>query len=436
MRFSLSLQLAAIRRWGAKGTLAILEQALFSGSNFVLNILLARWLSPEGYGAFAVGFAVYLFLSGFQNALILEPMSVLATSNYLDLLHIYLPGQFVVHFSLTVVLGALTAGVAASMLLLDTSSSPLAGGLLGVGLFLPFMLLIWLVRRVYYVLQRPQNALICSAVYAVALISGAFLVHTRLSVDDIFPWFALIGIASLVGSVLVLFTGQLQFFHEGKWIDLRLFAARQWLLGRSIFIATLLYSLGTQVQVFIAASFLGLQAAGAYRAVQNFMLPMSQVLTAGTTLTFPAITAEFGKGDFRKLQTKSQAVGIALTTAALVYELALIVGARWVPPILYAGKFTEYAWLIPIIGLVPLFNALETAYSLLLRSLQRPSFYVIDKAVAAFVGAASALILVLWWGLTGAVVSLVLIEVAALCTYFWLYRRWFVPRLAEPGRAA
>src|SRR5580692_6677487 len=39
--------------WIAKGGLAIADYGLISGSNFLLGVLLARWLSPEHYGAYA-----------------------------------------------------------------------------------------------------------------------------------------------------------------------------------------------------------------------------------------------------------------------------------------------------------------------------------------------------------------------------------------------
>jgi O-antigen/teichoic acid export membrane protein len=48
-------------RWGLKGGMAIVDQGIFSGSNFVLYILLARWLAPDDYGAYALGFAGILF---------------------------------------------------------------------------------------------------------------------------------------------------------------------------------------------------------------------------------------------------------------------------------------------------------------------------------------------------------------------------------------
>ncbi|GIX47763.1 MAG: hypothetical protein KatS3mg131_1974 [Candidatus Tectimicrobiota bacterium] len=61
-------------RWARKGGLAVLDQGLFSGANFLVNILLARWLPPEEYGAFAVALSVFYLLAGFHTAVLTEPM--------------------------------------------------------------------------------------------------------------------------------------------------------------------------------------------------------------------------------------------------------------------------------------------------------------------------------------------------------------------------
>jgi hypothetical protein len=68
--------------WVGKGALAIVDQGLLSGSNFLLAVLLARWLPRDQYGAFALGFSIFLFLSGLHNAFFLEPMSVLGPESY------------------------------------------------------------------------------------------------------------------------------------------------------------------------------------------------------------------------------------------------------------------------------------------------------------------------------------------------------------------
>src|SRR5579872_6645673 len=68
--------------WLRKGFLALLDQGLLSGSNFFIAILLARWLSRDAYGAYALGFSIFILLSGFHNAFFLEPMSVFGPESY------------------------------------------------------------------------------------------------------------------------------------------------------------------------------------------------------------------------------------------------------------------------------------------------------------------------------------------------------------------
>ena len=50
-----------------KGFLAVLDQGLISGSNFLLSILLARWLRADQYGAYALSFAIFVLLSFLQQ---------------------------------------------------------------------------------------------------------------------------------------------------------------------------------------------------------------------------------------------------------------------------------------------------------------------------------------------------------------------------------
>ena len=60
--------------WVTKGGLAILDQALFAGANFLVNIFLARWLTPTEYGAFALAYSIFLLLGAFHTAILTEPM--------------------------------------------------------------------------------------------------------------------------------------------------------------------------------------------------------------------------------------------------------------------------------------------------------------------------------------------------------------------------
>src|SRR5690348_9270670 len=75
---------AGARAWSPKGALALLDQGLISGANFIVGILLARNLAPHEYGAYALAFQVFLFLSVGYSAMVLEPLSVFGSSVYRD----------------------------------------------------------------------------------------------------------------------------------------------------------------------------------------------------------------------------------------------------------------------------------------------------------------------------------------------------------------
>src|SRR5258708_31580767 len=63
-------------RWMKKGGLAILDNGLISGSNFLLGILLAPWLSPDRTSAYALAFSIFILVGFLYQALLLEPLSV------------------------------------------------------------------------------------------------------------------------------------------------------------------------------------------------------------------------------------------------------------------------------------------------------------------------------------------------------------------------
>src|SRR5215471_6630635 len=49
-----------LQAWAVRGGVSILQQGLFAGSHFVVNVLLARWLPPRSYGALALAYSFFL----------------------------------------------------------------------------------------------------------------------------------------------------------------------------------------------------------------------------------------------------------------------------------------------------------------------------------------------------------------------------------------
>jgi O-antigen/teichoic acid export membrane protein len=408
---------ARIKNWGIKGGSAILDQGIFSGSNFVFNILLARWLTQEDYGIFSMVFGIYLFASSFHNALILEPMTILGPSKYPERLRTFIFTQLQIHFPFAALMGGLMI-VAGWMF---RQSPTFSSVLISTGLALPFLLLIWLVRRAFYVIQKPSGALFTSVLYTIFLAIGLWALKP-VSIVTIFP---LMGAASLFGSVLMLVFGGLVETDASKFFDLHEQVLHQFHYGKPLFIAAFLYTAGSQFQVFVTGSLVSISSAGIWRALQNFALPITQMVTAVSVLILPILSAEFGRGNFQSMRRKGFVFMAALTFMTILYEIVLLLGYEHLEFLLYGGKFAAYAWLIPVVGALGIFTAIEAGFAAIVRALQKPIYHAVYGAVSLVSSLVFATWLIAYWGVSGAVVSQLIVGFSILCGTITLYFYYF-----------
>jgi O-antigen/teichoic acid export membrane protein len=394
--------------WGKRSALAIIDQALTSGSNFAVNLLLARWLTGEVYGAFAVVFTGYLFAAGFHTVLLLEPLSVMGPSRHSDRLPSYFRSQIMLHGLLTGLL-SLAALFAGLILRMFVPGSHLIPAILGVAIALPFLLLLWLTRRMCYVMQRPSVAVIGSSSY-IAFVLVGMLVLAHFSKIGPFSAFAVMGLGSILGSCLLFRgLGLLQpdlLAHSG--ISWRLALNENWNYGRWLVGSTILYYILTQTQMLLVAAWVGLAAAGTLRAMQLPAFLMLQVDMATGLLFLPAFSRDFGRGHILRMRHKAKLVSLGLTVTSVCFAIFLELFAKSVEHTLFGGKYSDYAWLMPVIALIPAANAVSTGYSMALRASQKPHFDLISNAVVAPIALLSACLFIYWWGIVGAVASMLL----------------------------
>ena len=297
---------------------------------------------------------------------------------------------------------------------------------MGMGVAIPFILLLWLARRIFYILMKPGNAFLISLSFFILSIIGIIILHSTKLLNT-FTCFIVIGIASIIASIF-LFRKYTNLPKTRNLSDLawRSLVKEQWLYGRWIAAATVLTFLGNQIQVFLLAGLISLQSAGVLDALQNFIGPISQGITAITTLAIPILSYDFGRSNYQDIRQKTLFVAILLTIIAGVYEILLWGFSSQLETLIYNGKYSNFIHFIPILGIIPIFTAITTGYSLALRAIQRPQFFLIYGMVVAPVGLLTGVIFTHIWGLEGAVWSLVIISVITLVVHMILYRNWFI----------
>jgi O-antigen/teichoic acid export membrane protein len=404
--------------------MAILDQGAYSGSNFILNILLARWLTQGDYGAFSVAFTVVLFLSGFHNAIQLEPMSVIGPSHYPGELDDYLYAQIRLNFIITIPVAFLFALTGKILLWGGVVDAYLSQVLVAAGLALPFMLFLWVVRRTYYVRQQPNGALFSSALYAILLMGGLFVAH-YLGMESSMTGFGLMGAASLLSGLVTLLWWRGGFTRGSAFIRMDKVMTSHWHFGKWALAAAALSVAASQIQILMTASMIDLEAAGAFKAMQNLIMPMVQIIAAISIMGLPILSADFGREDYTSLRRKGFLISGALVGLAIMYFCALWLLSVPLDQWLYGGKYSAYVWTIAPLGLAPILIAWTTGYSLIMRSIQRVQFYIISGVASGITGIISSFFLVKAWGITGSVASLVITYSVALIVEYSLYRIWF-----------
>jgi O-antigen/teichoic acid export membrane protein len=423
-----------VRTWGIKSGLSILDQGLVSGAGFLLTFLLARWLSSEVYGAFAVAFATLLFLSGFHNVLLLEPMSVMGPARYSARTPAYFAAQLKIHK----LLGALLAGallLTALFMRLLGANHELTIATAASAFALPFFLMLWLVRRMAYMVQRPSIAGWASAGYFFLTLLGLLALHSWVVVTTATAFF-LMGGAGLLSSLPSMWRlGMLGAKTDDpiscscSWKSV---AHENWNYGRWLVLSTGLFSVAAQVPTYLAAGMLGLGAAGILRAMQVPSLVMSQIVIAVGLLILPSMSYEFGLGQLTRLRRKAVLASSFLTLIALGYAAILELFAGPIEHVLYGGKYSPYVRLIPILGLVPVCTGFAIGFSMAVRASQKPHFDLVANAVSAPVGLITAILFIRLWGLNGAAFSLVA-GFAAYAAVFWWSIRKIPTRVSETG---
>ena len=421
----LAVDRASVQRklipWAMKGGLALLDQGIFAGSNFVISILLARWLSAEQYGTFAVAFAVFLFLVNFHQALLLEPMLVFGSSVYRNSLRRYLKGLLAIHVAMSVVF-VFSLCVSALVIYRMGEADGLPGALLGLAFSTPTVLLLWLTKRTFYLKLSPAPSVGAALLYCALTMGGLAFVYQRHLLSPLTA-FLLMGFGGLGSSlVLLVYLGsKLPSTPDGPsametW-------GKHWRYGR--------WALGANAMMWIpinsfyplVSKFSGLAAAGELKALMNFASPMLQACAAFSSLMLPYAARVLEARGADGINVILKRMTFLCVACAVPYWAVLLLFNRSVFHALYSGRYTEVAHLLPVVALASIAGSAFFGPSIVLRAIEAPRLVFAAVSISSIIAVAAGVPLTWALGVSGAVWSIALSEALAFVAAVILLRR-------------
>lgn len=405
--------------WVGKGSLAVLDQGLFASSNFLLNVLLARWLAPADYGAFALAYSVFLLLLVFHSAILTGPMLVFGPGKYRERFPEYLGILVRGHFALMLPGAALLA--AAAFLLRWLYSPAVERAFLALAIAGPFILLLWLLRRAFYVRLNPGGAAAGGGVYLLILLASALTLRAAGRLTPATGFLAMAA-ASLITCLILLVLLRPTLAADSP--AMRAVAADHWRFGKWGAAAAGPGWVTDNIYFLVLPAWVGLAEAGALKALLNLAMPALQSISALGVLLLPILVRDRDRGGPRAMK-RTIKLSLALFFLGSACYLALLWGFRLqIFHFLYAGKYAAYAsWPLLLVGLLPFAQSLPTVMGNALGALERPNLgfwsCVGSGAVALALGVPLASSLGAGGALVGFVVSYVLMGVLML---FFLMR--------------
>lgn len=406
--------------WVGKGSLAVLDQALISGSNFLIGVLLARWLIPEQYGAYALAFSIFLFLSGLHNALLLEPLSVLGPATYGRCLPAYVGKLLKLHGIVAILLSCL---VAAGILILYgfVANPALVSALWGVCLAVPLVLFFWLCRRAAYVRLKPNLAAAGASVYCLSVV-GLLLLAEKLGWLSCLTAFLIQALAALAAASLLLASLRPQ-ANSPTGPSSSEVVRQHWQYSRWALGTQFVYWLSGNAYYVIVAAFLQIQDAAALRALQNFTVPFGQFLSALSLLVLPWASARFAQDGPRGFGRRIRQVTLWFVGLAAAYCTVLALFGTPIMDLLYGGRYSKLAHLLPLVAAPVLVLAVSQGSTIAVQAMQAPSEVFCAYSVSAGLTIVAGVALARHAGLTGALIGMLLSSLTYGMVITWRFRK-------------
>lgn len=331
---------------------ALTDQAIFAGSNFAINILLARWMSPNEYGAFVVAYAWFVLIHNLYEAVLVEPMSYYASDKYAHKFRKYMGFVFYGHTIIgMVMIAVLLVGTLVAHYL---DSSIIVSAMAGAALAAPFMSIRWLVRQPFYVQSQPQKAVWGGVIYCILVIPSMSILH---QLDWLSPFSALIlmGICGVLAS-LVLVLGMIKPNWSLKDDELTVsnVIEAHWSYSKWATLFRLLQWLQSNIYYVLLPLLATLATSGALRSINNLIYPVFMANAAISGVLLPMFVRTYNR-DKKEFVKRVRDINIVLFIMMGGYFLVIVLFGHEIISRLYDGQYDEYVdWPVLIsLGAIP-----------------------------------------------------------------------------------
>jgi O-antigen/teichoic acid export membrane protein len=399
-----------------RAVLTLADQAVMSGGNFLMQLLLLRAFTREEFGLYGVGFTVVQFLLNTQAALVTAAYMVHLPKLSEDARPAY-AGSTLVHQLIASACGVAALAASAATLYLMDRQPGLGAVLACQAVVLAFVLFRDYARQLSFAGLRVTEALGLDTIFVGVQFAGMGLLAWRGELTAPRA-FLVMGLASLL-AITVWWFGSAQRFRPSRAQALADWR-RNWRFSRWIFATSLAFLASNLAYPWVLLYFHGPAANGVLSAclLIGFQLINPFILGIGNFIAPRSAHALHEEGLFA-LQGLVRKVDLLFAAVVGGYFVVLLFAGEWILGLFSGGKYPGEAHVVHWLALGQLFFALTITANHALNALEQPNIAFQALLLAALVTWTAGVWLVWQYGALGAAAGQTLGAGTAL-----LYTRW------------
>lgn len=402
--------LGRVRRAGGNVALGLIDQALLSGSAFVLTIVLANVLDINSFGQFSIAWSFSILIEAvFLRGVFDDGLP--ATAHRIPK-SLWPQLRLGLYLSSLLVSAALGFSLAIAGLVIGAVGGAAGGLVIATGLAIPAVRLQSMFRRICYLDGRLSRAVGSSLTYCVALVAAAGLM-IALKLTGAAAAMACIAISAALAGVLL-------FAHTSElaWPQTRIFRGslrRLFRNGRWFVATSLTYWIGSIGLIPVCGFLIGLDASASLRILLLVFAPLSQFCATMFSVRLPEIAAELRAGRRSAVAAAARENAVLLGSIAVAYgAIVVLLGQRILALVIHGQSYEIGTGSIALMGAAMALDAVWLGLALPLFATGRPQRFMLSR-VAGF----AALCCVLpfaaeVWQVMGAVAAMVASSAASV----------------------
>jgi O-antigen/teichoic acid export membrane protein len=407
--------IAGIWHW----IVALVDQALVSGTRFLATIIVGRYCGPRELGTYSLAFSLLVLFGCFQEAIVTTPYAVLGQRLRRRSKAAYAGAVAKMHFAAAIGSIAVLIVLAIVGYVLNIHALPTIALVLAVTL--PCSLAMEFVRRFSLAELNVQTAAWLDAGVAGLQILLLLLLAQIKWLD---ARVALLGVGVAYVAPALMWWAVVGRTHVRFSASPAKYWPRNWRLGRWLVASQVTSVIHGYMPAWLLAVLVGTNATGEFVAYLNLALLANPLIFAVGNLLTPRAAHALARGGPQATQRLVFRVLLYFVALMSVFALGLSVGGTTIMHLVYGKSFVGSEKVAGLLGLVAITWSVSATCGSGLIALGCPRWGFVASCTGSIVTALSIVLLAPRWAVYGATLGILLGSTTAAAIQCWAFIRF------------